>query len=125
MEVSSQIQVAAPSPHVKSSRYPVDRRLCGLQNWSGRYDVERNLVPLLGIKPGLPIHSLVDVPTELSRFTRAAETESKCQSDFRTRVLKCATNFCVAIVESRGVGSNYRMKYIRQRMAGESCFPDV
>jgi hypothetical protein len=38
-------------PQVKSLWYPLDRRLGGLQSWSGCSDEEKNSQPLLGPEP--------------------------------------------------------------------------
>jgi len=38
-------------PKGKNHWYPLDRRLCGPQNWSGHGGEEKNSQPLLGIEP--------------------------------------------------------------------------
>jgi len=38
-------------PQGKNHWYPLDRRLCGPQNWSGHGGEEKNSQPLLGIEP--------------------------------------------------------------------------
>jgi hypothetical protein len=42
------------TPGDRAPRYPLDRRLGGLQNRFGRCGVENNLLPLPGIEPGSP-----------------------------------------------------------------------
>jgi hypothetical protein len=41
------------TPGKRVPRYPLDRRVGGPQGWSGRCEVEKNLLPLLGIEPRL------------------------------------------------------------------------
>jgi hypothetical protein len=51
MEVSGQLHVPAALPPGRSPRYPLDRRLGGLQNRSGCCGIEKNPLPLPGIEP--------------------------------------------------------------------------
>jgi hypothetical protein len=51
MEVSGQLHAAGALARGKSHRYPLDRRLGGPQNWSGRCGEEKNLA-LPGIETG-------------------------------------------------------------------------
>jgi hypothetical protein len=51
MEVSDHLHAPANLPPGKSPRYPLDRRLGGLQSRSGRGDEERKHLPLPGIEP--------------------------------------------------------------------------
>jgi hypothetical protein len=58
-------------PQGKSPWYPVDKRLGGPQIRSGRGGEEKNSQPPRGIEsynPDRPAHSLVAIPTELSRL---------------------------------------------------------
>jgi hypothetical protein len=50
MEVSGQLHVPVALPSRKEHPIPVDRRLIGLQDQSGRCGIETNLLTLLGIK---------------------------------------------------------------------------
>jgi hypothetical protein len=51
MEVSDQLHAPAALPHGKSRWYPLDRRLCGFQSWSGRGGEEKNFQPLAELEP--------------------------------------------------------------------------
>jgi hypothetical protein len=51
MEVSGQLHATADLPPGKEPLYPLDRRLGGLQNRSGRGDEEKNSQPPPGIEP--------------------------------------------------------------------------
>jgi hypothetical protein len=48
VEVSGQLHATAALPPGKEPRYPLDRRLGGLQRWSG-HDGENTSQPLLGM----------------------------------------------------------------------------
>jgi len=64
---------------VKSPRYPLDRRLGGPKNRSGRGGEEKNSQSLPGFEP--PIHPVAErYTTELSRslITLRASEEGKC-----------------------------------------------
>jgi hypothetical protein len=50
-EVSGQFHTHAALPRGNSSRYPLDRRLCGPQSRSERCGVEKDLLPLPGTEP--------------------------------------------------------------------------
>jgi hypothetical protein len=65
MEVSGQLHAPAALHPGKSSWYPFDKRLAGLQNWSGRGGDEKNSEPLAELEP--PIIQSVAQPytTEL------------------------------------------------------------
>jgi hypothetical protein len=56
----------AALPPGKEPRYPLDRRVGGPQDRSGRCGEENNL-SLLGIEPGSSSPYPVAIPTELSR----------------------------------------------------------
>jgi hypothetical protein len=62
--VSGQLHVPAALPPGKNSWYPLDRKLGGPQNRSGRGGEEKNSQPLLGLEP--PI--IQSYTTELSRL---------------------------------------------------------
>jgi hypothetical protein len=64
MEVSGKFHDPAALPSGKQPRYPLDRKLGGLQNRSGRSSEETKSLFL----PGLPARSLVTLLTELSRL---------------------------------------------------------
>jgi hypothetical protein len=51
MEVSGQFHAPAASPRGKSTWYPLDRRLGGLQSRSGHDGEEKNSHPLPGLEP--------------------------------------------------------------------------
>jgi hypothetical protein len=53
MEVSGHFYAPATSPHGKSSRYPLDKRLGGLQSQSGRGVKEKNSQPPPGFETRL------------------------------------------------------------------------
>jgi hypothetical protein len=53
MEVSCQIYTPAVWPPGKNSQYPLCRSLGGPQSQFGRYEEERNLLPLQGLEPHL------------------------------------------------------------------------
>jgi hypothetical protein len=68
MEVSVRLHAPAALPQAKSSWYPLDRRLGGLQNRSGRGGEEKNSQPLPGLEPPI-INSVAQrYTTELSRL---------------------------------------------------------
>jgi hypothetical protein len=69
MDVSGQLHVPAALPPGKEPRYPLDRRLGGLQSRSGRGGEEKNSQPLPGLDP--PIIQLVAqrYTAELSRLS--------------------------------------------------------
>jgi hypothetical protein len=50
-----------PYPHGRGTCYPLDRRLGGLQNWSGCGGEEKNSQPLPGLEPPIiqPVYSWV------------------------------------------------------------------
>jgi hypothetical protein len=69
MEVCGQLHAHAALPPGKDPRYPLYRRLGGPQSRSGRYEKEKNRLPLPEIELrllGRLIRSLVAIPTELS-----------------------------------------------------------
>jgi hypothetical protein len=68
MKVSCELHTFAALPPGKRSRHPLYRRLGGPQCRSARY--EKKILPLLVIEPRLLGHSLVAMPTELSRLIR-------------------------------------------------------
>jgi hypothetical protein len=49
--VNGRLYASAPLSPVKSPWYPFDRSLGGPQTQSGFYREEKNLIPLLGVKP--------------------------------------------------------------------------
>jgi hypothetical protein len=49
MEVTGKLHASAAYPREKEPRYPLTRRLGGLQSRSGRCGVEKNLLLLQGI----------------------------------------------------------------------------
>jgi hypothetical protein len=51
VEVCGQFHALAASPPGKIPKYPLDRRLGGLQSQSGHGVKEKNSQPLLGIDP--------------------------------------------------------------------------
>jgi len=51
MEVRGQLHTSAALPHVKSPRYPLNRRLDGPQSCSVCSGEEKNPQPPLGIEP--------------------------------------------------------------------------
>jgi hypothetical protein len=61
---------AAVSPRERTPLYPLDRRLSGLQSWSGRYGEKRNLMLLPGIELRQSSLYLIAIPIELSRKIR-------------------------------------------------------
>jgi len=68
VEVSTKCMLVV---RVTSRRYPSNRRLGGPQSQSERFGVEKNLLPLPGVKVrllGHPASSLVTILTELSRY---------------------------------------------------------
>jgi hypothetical protein len=48
MEVSGQLHAPAALPSGKQSPVPTAQKLGGPQSWYGRYEEEKNLLPLLG-----------------------------------------------------------------------------
>jgi hypothetical protein len=65
MEVSFHLNAPADFPQGYSSRYPLDRRLCGPQSRSGIGGEEKNPCPCLESYLGRQARSLVSVLTEL------------------------------------------------------------
>ena len=51
MEVSGQLNAPAALPPGKDPRYPLNRRLAGLQNQFGHFEEEKNLVSLRAFEP--------------------------------------------------------------------------
>jgi hypothetical protein len=51
MEASGQLHALAALPPGKEPQYPLDRRLGGLQSWSGRGGEAKNSQPLPGLEP--------------------------------------------------------------------------
>jgi hypothetical protein len=51
MEVSGKLHTLATFTHRREPRYPLNRRLAGLQTQSGHFGEEKNLLILLGFKP--------------------------------------------------------------------------
>jgi len=50
MEMSGQAHILAALPQAKSPEYPLNRRLCGTQSWSGCFGQEINLLLLLELE---------------------------------------------------------------------------
>jgi len=67
MEVSGQLHVQAALPPWKEPLVPLDRRLGGPQDWSGRDGDGRYvlLCPCLESNPGRPASKLVTILTEI------------------------------------------------------------
>jgi hypothetical protein len=68
MEVSGQLHAPAALPPRKNPRYPLDGRLDGPENRSGRGSEEKNSQPPPGIEPynpDRPARGLVTIPTEV------------------------------------------------------------
>jgi hypothetical protein len=68
MEVSGQFTLRPLYPQEKSPWYPLDRRLGGPQNWSGRGSGEQNSQPLPGLEPTIVQPVAQRYTTELSRL---------------------------------------------------------
>jgi hypothetical protein len=65
--MSGQIHAPAALPQGKSPWYPLDRRLDGPWNWSGRAGEEKNSQPLPGLEPPIIQPIAQRYTTELSR----------------------------------------------------------
>jgi hypothetical protein len=59
------------TPRKKIPQYPLDRMLCGRQGNSGHYGVEKNVLPLLGIRPQPIACHCADYPGPLLLFLPA------------------------------------------------------
>jgi hypothetical protein len=68
MEVSGQLHAPAALPQGKSSWYPLDRRLGGPQNRSGRGGEEKNSQPLLRLEAPIIQPVAQRYTAELSRL---------------------------------------------------------
>jgi hypothetical protein len=73
MEVSCQLHAPAIFPRGKSPWYPLNRRLGGLQSWSGRVGEEKNSQPLPRLEPPIIQPVAQRYNTELPRLVSSVE----------------------------------------------------
>jgi len=91
MEMSGQFQIMTAFLQGKFLQYPSNRRVGGLEVWSGHFGVEENLMFLSGIKPQFLRHPAGNLVTILAMLSQLFVGDQTAIQEVGINVLK---EFC-------------------------------